>query len=96
MPVSARSPSGMFPILNAAGLRCPLIAYGGALILDERKEILFHRGMEKAIAEAIIGYLEKTGHDLSWCLYSLRPLDRQKPFGSENRRRRADRPRKGA
>ena len=71
VPVSARSPSGMFPILNDAGLRCPLIAYGGALILDERKEILFHRGMEKAIAEAIIGYLEKTGHDLSWCLYSF-------------------------
>lgn len=71
VPVSARSPSGIFPILNEIGLRCPLIAYSGALVLDENKSILFHRGMEKAVAEEIVRYLDGAGYDLSWCLYSF-------------------------
>ena len=31
--ISARSPSGIYPILEEYGLRCPIIAYSGALAL---------------------------------------------------------------
>ena len=70
VPVSARSPSGIFPILEDCGLRCPVIAYSGALILDEKGEVLFHRGMPVEEAARILAFLEGSGFDLSWCAYS--------------------------
>ena len=31
--ISARSPSGIYPILTAHGFNCPIVAYSGALAL---------------------------------------------------------------
>lgn len=69
--VSARSPSGIYPILEEYGFRCPIISYSGALILDENRKVLFHKGFKKPVARQVIEYIEKRGFDLAWCVYSL-------------------------
>ena len=68
--VSARSPSGIYPILEEYGLTCPIIAYSGALILDGDRNILFHKGMEKSLAKRVIGFVEDSGCDITWSVYS--------------------------
>lgn len=69
--ISARSPSGIYPILQEYALHCPIIAYSGALILDENRNLLFHKGMKKRDAGKIIEFIENNRLDLSWCIYSL-------------------------
>ncbi|MBS6642136.1 MAG: HAD family phosphatase [Clostridiaceae bacterium] len=69
--ISARSPSGIYPILEEYHFKCPIISYSGALILDENKNVLFHKGIPKAYAGKIIEFIENRHFDLSWCIYSL-------------------------
>ena len=45
--VSARSPSGIFPITETYNLKCFIISYSGALILDENRNVIFTKGMTK-------------------------------------------------
>ena len=68
--VSARGPSGIYPIFHRYGFRAPIISYSGALVLDEEGRMLFHRGMPKDKAGEIIGYIEGERLDLSCCIYS--------------------------
>ncbi len=69
--ISARSPSGIYPILNEYDFRCPIVSYSGALILDQNREVLFHRGIEKSNAKRMIEFIESNQLDMSWCAYSL-------------------------
>lgn len=69
--VSARSPSGIYPILNRYQLHCPIISYSGALILNANHDVLYHKGIEKDEARKILQYIEERQFDLSWCLYSF-------------------------
>ncbi len=69
--VSARSPSGIYPILEEYGFNCPIISYSGALILDENRSVLFQRGMDRSGAEKIIAFIEARRFDLTWCVYSF-------------------------
>lgn len=69
--ISARSPSGIYPILLENGFNCPIISYSGGLILDEKRDILFHKGMNVSKANEIITYIEERHFDTSWCVYSL-------------------------
>ena len=69
--VSARSPSGIYSVLDEYGLVCPIICYSGALILDSRKQVLFHRGIAKPKVKQLIEFIEKSQFDLSYCLFSL-------------------------
>lgn len=69
--ISARSPSGIYPIIRKYGFTCPIISYSGALILDEDGKVLFHKGIHRANAKVIIEFLEKSQFDLAWCIYSL-------------------------
>lgn len=69
--ISARSPSGIYPILEEYGFRCPIISYSGALILDENRNVLYHKGIRKAEAGRIIDYIERRGFDLTWSIFSL-------------------------
>ena len=48
--VSARSPSGIYPIMRRNDFRSALIAYSGALIMDADRNILFSREIERALA----------------------------------------------
>lgn len=69
--ISARSPSGIYPILRTYGFKVPVIAYSGALILDEDKNVLYHKGMEKPAARKIIEFIEENHFDMTWSVYSL-------------------------
>lgn len=68
---SARSPSGIYPILREYDFTCPIIAYSGALILDENRQVLYHKGMKKPGVKELINFMEERRLDLSWCIYSL-------------------------
>ena len=46
--ISARSPSGIEPIVRKYGLRCSIVSYSGSLILNEERQIIYHRGMSRA------------------------------------------------
>ena len=45
--ISARSPSGIYPILTAHGFNCPIVAYSGALALDENRQVLTIRAFPR-------------------------------------------------
>lgn len=68
--VSARSPSGIYPILKEYQFHCPIIAYSGALILDDKRNIIYEKAMKLNDVKAIINYIEKQNYDLSWNLYA--------------------------
>lgn len=69
--VSARSPSGIYPIQRKNSIKCPIISYSGALILDENRQVIYEQGMSKSTTEKIIKYVEKKRFDLTWNLYSF-------------------------
>lgn len=68
--VSARSPSGIYPILEENNFKCPIISYGGGLILDENRNIIFEQGFATELALKIIDFIENSNFDMSWCIYS--------------------------
>lgn len=68
--ISARSPSGIYPILKENDFICPIISYGGGLILDKNKNIIFEQGFKTSIALKIINFIEDSNFDISWCVYS--------------------------
>ena len=47
---SARAPSGVELVENQAGLKSPIVCYGGGLILDENRAILEDRSIDKESA----------------------------------------------
>ena len=69
--VSARSPSGLYPILERYGLECPLICYSGALVLREDRAVLAEKPMDAHAALSVLAYTERHGYDIAWNLYSL-------------------------
>ena len=68
--ISARSPSGIYPILEENGFTCPIICYSGALILDENKNTVYSSGFNREIAGKVISFIEKENFDCCWNLYS--------------------------
>lgn len=71
--VSARSPSGIYPLVEESGVQGgfgPICAHGGGLILDEDGSVLFTKGMDKLLAAEIIDFVEGEHFAASWCLYS--------------------------
>lgn len=67
--VSARSPSGIFPILKEYQLKASIIAYNGALIMDQQRHILAEKGMSTTTALKVLKELEI--FDIAWCVYSF-------------------------
>ena len=49
--ISARSPSGIYPIQEKYHFKSPIISYSGALILDENRKILYSKGFSREIAD---------------------------------------------
>lgn len=68
--VSARSPSGIFPIFRRYGFRTPIIAHSGALIIDEDGKVLFHKGISKDKARSVISFMESEKMDLAYNIFS--------------------------
>jgi len=69
--ISARSPSGIYPILKENNFNCSIICYSGGLILDNNRNILYSRGFEKKVASDVISFIENNQLDCSWNIYSL-------------------------
>lgn len=68
--ISARSPAGIRTVLTEYGLKCPLVAYSGGLILDECGKTLYSRGMSRQCAEEVLQYLEGLRCGLCWNLFT--------------------------
>lgn len=68
---SGRGPTGIYPIQEAYGLRCPMVAYSGSVILDENRKVLFHRGIPKERVKQILAFIEEERLDMTWSLHSL-------------------------
>lgn len=69
--VSARSPSGIYPIFAEYGFSGDIIAYSGGLIADKAGKTLLHRGFTRDAAAEIVAYAQESGMDADWCAYSL-------------------------
>lgn len=69
--VSARSPSGIYPIMRKNDFHCPIITYSGALILDENRNVIHQNGMDISKAKEIIEFIESEKFPLTWCIYSM-------------------------
>ena len=73
--VSARSPSGIYPIMKRNGFRSALIAYSGALIMDKGRNVLYNRQIPRDLAAGIERFFNEKkrsdkSFDMSWCIYS--------------------------
>lgn len=71
--VSARSPSGIYPILRRNDLECAMIAYSGAMIMDRDRSILFNRQIRRSLAAEIEQYFFTVitkKYDMTWSVYS--------------------------
>ena len=69
--VSARSPSGIDIIFNQIHVRCPMICYGGSLIMDENRTLLHYDGLSKQEGCKIIEFIEEEHLDCLWNIYSM-------------------------
>lgn len=69
--ISARSPSGIEPIVKEYELTCSIVSYSGSLILDETRRVVYHRGMSRADAAAILRFAEQQQLNMTWCVYSF-------------------------
>ena len=69
--ISARSPSGIEPIVRKYGLRCSIVSYSGSLILNEERQIIYHRGMSRAEAAKILNFTAQQHFDMAWGAYSF-------------------------
>lgn len=71
VPVSARMPRAIALIMEAIGVRTPIISYNGALLQDENGEVLASYMMETMQAMSICAFLEEQHPDIAWNIYSF-------------------------
>ena len=64
--ISARSPSGIRPILEENNFTCPMISYSGALILDENENVLYSEGFSREDAAQMVEFIESNQLDCTW------------------------------
>lgn len=57
--VSARMPSGIFPLQRELGVKAPIVCYSGALILNERGEAVKTLGIEREKAISLEDYIKR-------------------------------------
>ena len=70
--VSARSPSGIYPIMKRNGFQSALIAYSGALIMDKDRNILYNRQIPRDLAAGIERFfIEKKRSDIRFDMKSI-------------------------
>ena len=67
---SSRSPAGIESIVKKNQFHCCIIAFGGALILDENRQILYEKGMNKTTAGKVIDFIEKECLDVTWNIFT--------------------------
>ena len=71
IPVSARFPKGIMNVVDKITNFCPIIAYNGALVLDEMGRPLNSQFFEASLALKLIKEIEALNtNDLAWNVYS--------------------------
>jgi Cof subfamily protein (haloacid dehalogenase superfamily) len=68
--VSARMPSGIFPLQHALGIKAPIVCYSGALILNEHGEALRTVGIDRKKALLIDAFMKSEWKQLCCSAYS--------------------------
>lgn len=69
--VTARGPSGIYPIFNRYRFTCPIVCYSGALIIDDDGKILYSNGFSRSTASQVISFIEERRLDCTWNIYSM-------------------------
>lgn len=69
--VTARGPSGVYPIFERYKFVCPIVCYSGALMIDGDGQIIYSNGFSKETARAIITFIEAENFDCTWNIYSM-------------------------
>ena len=70
VPVSARMPDAIQPIIQSIGISSPIISYNGALIQDQEGEVLASLPMQTQLALDICQFVEGHYPDIAWNIYS--------------------------
>ncbi|WP_281165110.1 Cof-type HAD-IIB family hydrolase [Liquorilactobacillus sicerae] len=70
IPVSARMPAAILPLIESLGLRMPFVSYNGALICDENNRELNSLTLSTELAEEICQDIENNYPELVWNVYS--------------------------
>lgn len=70
VPVSARMPKAIMTAAGQITKVCPLVAYNGALVLDETGRPIVSKFMEAKVAVKICKYVEQKQNGCAWNVYS--------------------------
>ena len=69
--VTARGPSGIYPIFKRYSFTCPMVCYSGALVMDEQGNVLQSNGFSRKTAATVIHFIEAEQFDCTWNIYSM-------------------------
>ena len=70
VPVSARMPKAIMSVVGEITRSCPMVAYNGALVLDEKGHVLASHFMSSSKAANICAYIERQNNGVVWNVYS--------------------------
>lgn len=70
VPVSARMPKAIMTAAGQITKVCPMVAYNGALVLDEMGRPIVSKFMQAKTAKQICEYVEKQNNGCVWNAYS--------------------------
>lgn len=68
--VSARSPECIYPILEEYGFNCNIIGLGGAIIVNESRDIIYENGLSKKLAKDVSDFINQYGKNIVVNFYS--------------------------
>lgn len=80
VPISARMPEAIEPIIASIGITSPIISYNGALIQHEDGQVMNSLTMQTELAVAICRFIQEGYPDIAWNVYSYHDwyaMDRQ-------------------
>lgn len=70
VPVSARMPEGIKPIINSIGIKTPIISYNGALVQTDKEETVASNPMGTETALKICRFISQNYPEIAWNVYS--------------------------
>lgn len=70
IPISARMPEAIKPIMDSIGITSPIISYNGALLQDEDELTIASNPMPTTQALELCHLIEKEAPEIAWNIYS--------------------------
>ena len=67
---TARSPQGVYPIMNRYHIHCYMIAFNGALMLDQEGHVLYENGFTKEKAQEVCQFIEQQHFNLTYNIFT--------------------------